>query len=226
MRSRTTGSLLRSFFLLLVLPIANIAAGEPLKDDSLDECGYLNVFVDNSVIDRPEKAWGGPELVRRKFLKLALEVLPELDLRVVQERSEARWTIGASAFIGPTGVYNVSVRFRKEIALTHDIYLALLNGNDFPFSGAVRGEYTWVMRPEKNPGDLKREVEKGVKWIWGDNSELVSALCDSQRELRVEGWDGVRELRLELVEEMKRVRRERADQKKRLRLEVEEAEQP
>jgi hypothetical protein len=207
-----------------VLLLASVAAGEPLRERSIDKCEYWNVFVNPAATYRDENTWDAAELMRQRFLEMAVEKLPDLGLRVVPEREKARWAIGTSVLIGPTGNFIISVSIRKELELTHAIYLALLGHDDIPLNGSVRGEYDWVIRPQQNPETFRRRIDKGVTWIWGRNSELVSVLCDSHSSLREEGWDGLGELRLELVEEMKRVRGERARQKKHLHLEAEEAE--
>jgi hypothetical protein len=208
--------------MLSVLLLANVAAGKSPGDRSADECEYWNVFVDTSVAYRNDDTWGPGELARREFLEMAVEKLSDFGLRVVPERSKARWVIGTSILMGPTGAYIISVTMRKEVELTHALYLALLDRDDIPFNGSVRGEYDWAIYPQEDPAAFRHKIDKGVAWIWGRNSELVSALCESQSSLREEGWGGEKELRLELIEEMKRVRGERVHQKKHLRLEAEE----
>jgi hypothetical protein len=211
------------FFLALLL--AKGTAGATAAERPSEACEYLQFFVETADTQGSES----PEVpnpadsTRREFLKIAIEILPEFNLRRTRKRSEASWVVSAAGFVGVTGAFNISITLDPALALKHHMYIALLNDSAFPFRGEIGGAYTISILPEENPEKLRDEFHDGMKWIWGRDAEQISALCEVSRKIKEEGWDGIQELQLELVREMKRVRKERAQAKKKkfLHLEVE-----
>jgi len=220
-----TGFLQAPLYLALLASCANIA---PLPAQSEnpsppDSCEYRNVVV---LFEDPHSS-GDPrvEPLRRAILSRAAEALPRVGLRAVPDPSEGYWRLFADAWVDDQGNPLVHLGLRGELKLGRHLFVVTLADERFPYRGGLGGSYNFVTASLSDTRLLDAQVETGMKWIAGLDSEQLDALCAIRSELLDEGWVAVEELRDQLIEEMQQVRRERvrASQRKTLEIEIQES---
>jgi hypothetical protein len=191
--------------------------GDPQPPDS---CEYRNVLVE---IDPFRVNDVRVEPLRQTILSRAVEVFPELGLKAVTDPSAAYWRLFANAWMDRQGNPLVHLGMRGELKLGRHLFVVAMADESFPSRGVAGGGYNFVNAPLADTELLDSQVETGMRWIWGLDSEQIAALCAIRSELIDEGWATIEELRNELIEEMDQVRRARAraSQQKKLELEVE-----
>lgn len=214
-----------SLDLILLVGCANAEPSTAGNEDSQspDSCEYRNVWVE---FDNPLRA-NDPrvEPLRLAILRRAAEVLPELGLRIVRGRAEAYWRLFADGWMDDQHNPLVHLGMRGELKLGRHLFVVSMADETFPVRGGLGGSYNFVTASLSDPRLLGSQVETGMKWIWGLDSEQILALCEIRSKLIEEGWTAVDELRNELIKEMEQVRRARtrASAQKNLELEVEDS---
>jgi hypothetical protein len=209
-------------YLLLLVGCANTEPATAGSEDSQspDFCEYRNVFVefDNPIQVNDSRV----EPLRRAILADAAEVFPELGLKMAADPSDAYWRLFANAWMDRQGNPLVHLGMRGELKLGRHLFVVAMADESFPFRGGTGGSYNFVKASLANAQLLESQVETGMRWIWGLDSEQIAALCEVRSTLIGEGWE-VEELRQELIEEMEQIRqaRVRANERKGLELEVE-----
>jgi hypothetical protein len=201
---------------------AGADSGDPQPPDS---CEYRNVLVE---IDDPFRVNDARiEPLRLAILSRSVEVFPELGLKAVTDPSEAYWRLFANAWMDRQGNPLVHLGMRGELKLGRHLFVVAMADESFPLRGVAGGGYNFVNTPLADTQLFDSQVETGMRWIWGLDSEQIAALCAIRSELIDEGWTTIEELRNELIEEMDQVRRARAraSQEKSLELEVERKDQ-
>jgi hypothetical protein len=203
---------------------AEPAPAENRDPQAPDSCQYRNVFVafDNPVQAADPRA----EPLRVAILRRAAEVLPRLALHAVDDPSEAYWRLFADAWTDRQGNPLVHLGMRGELKLGRHLFVVSMADESFPFRGGVGGSYNFVRASLADQPLLDAQVEIGMRWIQGLDSEQLAALCEMRSELIDEGWAEIEELRNELIEEMEQIRRARASQQQSLELEVEATGEP
>jgi hypothetical protein len=201
-----------------------LANADAWAETNSPACEYRNVSVDPAIADVSAGGREVAEPLRRTFLEMATEALPDLGLRVVRNPEEAFWTLTASSLVGPTSV-GIFIELTGSIELQHHLYIVDLDPSGFPVRTEIGGNYYIDVVRNKRPEHYQGEVGRAVRLLWGSESKQVAALCGMSARLREEGWMGIRELRAELVRELKRARgeRARAEQNKHLELNLEGA---
>ena len=194
---------------------------DPLVPRPMDSCEYRNVFVDP---EDPLRGIGRAEVFRRVALRRAAEILPRFGLWIVKDRSDAYWRLFAEGRVNLEGNVTVRIGLSPELKLGREMFVVDMGDDEFPYRGDIGGSYKRAYAGELDPGVVRAMADKDMKWIWGRESEQITALCQARITLVEEGWAEIEELRTTMAEEMKRIRRERAreQQQKHLRLEVEE----
>jgi hypothetical protein len=214
-----------SLYLVLLACCANAEPSTAGNEDpqSADSCEYRNVFVE---FDNPLRV-NDPrvEPLRLAILSRAAKVLPELGLRIVGNPAEAYWRLFADGWMDDGHNPLVHLGMRGELKLGRHLFVVSMADETFPYRGGVGGSYNFVTASLSDPRLLGSQVETGMRWIWGLNSEQILALCEIRSKLIEEGWTAVDELRNELIKEMEQVRRARAraSAQKNLELEVDES---
>jgi hypothetical protein len=224
-----SGAVLRAPFfrvLLVVCATATPARAEYGDSQPPDSCEYHNVLVE---IDEPFRANDARvEPIRRAILNSAVEKFPELGLNAVTDPSEAYWRLFANAWMDRQGNPLVHLGMTGELKLGRHLFVVAMADESFPFRGVAGGGYNFVNARLADTQLLDSQVETGMRWIWGLDSEQIAALCAIRSELIDEGWTTIEELRNQLIEEMDQVRqaRGRASRQKNLELEVERTDPP
>jgi hypothetical protein len=205
---------------MLVAAIAPVA----IADGSAAElCAYQNVFVD-SLRQSPHPIPASAERARLELLGATASAVSEFGLRVIADRSEAWWTLSASALSSG----DINVGLSPQLELRYHLFMAQLEREDLDVSSEAVGglivfsvdlaqfDAAWKTRE----GSWRKAARDGLAKHWTRTAPIVTALCAMEQELQEEGWDGIEELRAELVEEMRRVRRARGAESQRRVLEI------
>jgi hypothetical protein len=195
----------------------------PTPAELIGTCKYLNVFVD------PENIYHGnvdrrPEEIRQEVLLRAAQLLPEHGFSIVQNRSDAYWSLYVQGYHNVQGVVSIRIALQAELKLGRELFVILIDNDEFPYRGSLGGGYQLEFLGPLDRASVQTQTAHAVKSILARESKQIPALCEARSQLAEEGWSEIEELRLQLVDEMKRVRSERAQthQQKVLLIGVEE----
>jgi hypothetical protein len=213
---------------------SGLAAAEPS-----DSCEYLKIYVepDNHIVDGADLWLAEP--LRKLILELAVEALPELGLRQVQDRSNAYLRLISTGISLESGDVVEQIGLDAELKLERHMFAVLMEDpRGFPYRGDLGSTSTavlprdralaWLNATGEDFLDLRATVKVAMKALWDIEAEQMLALCNARSKLVEEGWADIEELRKELVLEIGQVRRDRRDlhQRKQLKLEAGEGTAP
>ena len=157
------------------------------------------------------------------MLKLFAAEANRAGFRIVQNSDDAWFELRAGGHLNDADHKVIEVTLVGNIKLNHDMFLAMLNDETFPYLGYIGASVSLEILPTTTAAESKDWARDSMIDMWNRNSEQILALCEARKKLLAEGWKEIDELRKQLIVEMKRVRavRARETQLKRLELDAE-----